>query len=75
MSQDGRAQRITRTVVNDRPITNMIDCPCGGSMYALPSARYVKCSSGEFRCTTCMRAARKFGHGLTCGTGCVSPAQ
>lgn len=71
MSQDGRAQRVTRSIRNDRPNQNDVVCPCGGTVYASPGSRYVKCSGGEFRCTRCLREARKFGKGLTCGAGCA----
>lgn len=72
MSLDGRAQRIPRRIVNDRPTKNALTCPCGGTLYAAPSARYAKCSSGELRCTKCLREVRAFGRGLTCGTGCLA---
>lgn len=70
MSQDGKAQRIKRTIRNDRPMVNEVPCPCGGTFYASPGAQYVKCSGGELRCTTCRREARKFQKGITCGVGC-----
>lgn len=70
MSQDGRGQRIKRTIVNDRPTKNAATCPCGGDLYISPRAQYAKCSNGEMRCTTCRREARKFQKGWTCGVGC-----
>lgn len=70
MSQDGRAQRITKVINNDRPIKNEVDCPCGGKIYAAPSARYSRCSNGELRCTKCLRPAKKFRGTYTCGIGC-----
>lgn len=72
MSQDGKSQRIQRKIVNDRPNENEIDCPCGGTIYASPRAQFAKCSNGEPRCIRCLRQARKFGKGLTCGVGCGS---
>lgn len=70
MSQDGRSQRITTKIVNDRPIKNEVPCPCGGTIYATPRSQYVTCSNGEVRCTTCLRTARKFQKAYTCGVGC-----
>lgn len=70
MSQDGRGQRITKVIHNDKPIQNEIDCPCGGKIYAAGGSRFARCSNGETRCTKCLRPARKFGKGLTCGVGC-----
>lgn len=71
MTLDGRAQLIPRRIINDRPTKHTIICPCGGTLYAAPTARYARCSGGEYRCTKCLREARKFGRrGFTCGTGC-----
>ena len=70
MSQDGRGQRITKVIHNDKPIKNEVDCPCGGKVYAAPYSKYARCTNGENRCTKCLRPARKFGKGFTCGVGC-----
>lgn len=71
MSQDGRLQRVSKTIKNDRPIRNEIDCQCGGKIYCAPGNKYARCSRGEMRCTTCGRLARRFGRvGWTCGPGC-----
>lgn len=70
MSQDGRGQVINRVINNDKPIRNETDCPCGGKIYAAPSSKFARCSNGELRCTKCLRPAKKFKRGLTCGIGC-----
>jgi hypothetical protein len=71
MSQDGKGQVIPRKIVNDRPIQNNVECPCGGTIYASPRSKFATCSNGETRCIKCLRPARKFGRGgLTCGVGC-----
>jgi hypothetical protein len=70
MSQDGKGQLITKVIKNDKPIENEVDCPCGGKVYAASGTRFARCSNGETRCTKCLRPAKKFGKGLTCGIGC-----
>ena len=72
MSQDGKSQRITKVIHNDKPIQNEVACPCGeGTVYRAGGSTFAKCSCGKTtRCTKCLRTARKFGKGLTCGIGC-----
>lgn len=75
MSQDGRLQRISRKITNDRPITNEIDCDCGGTIYRAARNKYASCTGGEVRCTDCGREAKRFGRsGWTCGAGCIPKA-
>lgn len=76
MSQDGKGQLITTTIKNDKPIKNEVACPCGeGTIYRAVGSKFAKCSCGKStRCTKCLRSARKFGRGLTCGIGCEDAA-
>lgn len=61
----------TKKLKNNHFTGNDQPCPCGGRLYAAPSARFVKCSAGgELRCTSCLREARRFRGGITCGPGC-----
>lgn len=70
MSQDGKPQKVSRRIVNDRPTKNQWQCQCGGVVYAAPSASVARCSNGEMRCTSCRREARRFNAGFTCGVNC-----
>ena len=70
MSQDGRGQVISKVIHNDKPIKNEVNCPCGGKIYVATYSKFARCSNGENRCTKCLRPAKRFGKGLTCGIGC-----
>lgn len=68
---DGKPLTFSKTIVNDRPNRSEWTCECGGTVYTAPGTKFVRCSNGELRCTTCRREARRFGRrGITCGVGC-----
>jgi hypothetical protein len=70
---DGRPQVVPRTIANDRPIKYDRPCLCpeGGTVYIAPSAKFARCSNAVTHCTRCLRQARHFRGGWTCGPGCA----
>lgn len=66
MSRDGKGERISRKVGGPTPsVGPRVDC--SGFLHTGATGRFAVCTLGHVHCTHCLKRARRFRKGWTCG--------